>query len=308
MRPSTIAIIGSGAVGSTIAYHLILKNIAQRIMLIDADEKKCAGECLDLSDTLPFSYTSFLEHGSFEQARNADIIVIAAGKRQKPGEKREVLLQANAAIISSIAEQLHPIGDHTVVIMVTNPVDTLTWYAHKLLHTQPHRIFGTGTALDTQRLQVAIGRALNIAPASIHAYMMGEHGDNQYAAWSRALVGAQLIETSNILTAQQRDAIESEVRNKAYAIIEAKQATYFGIAACTAQLCTYIMCNTHAVLPVSYYHKEHDVCISAPIVLGRQGIISHLAYEHNEKEATQFAHGVASLISFNKRVTRDCQD
>lgn len=186
---STIAIIGSGSVGSTIAYTLILKNIAHTIFLIDVDEKRCRGELLDLSDSLLQSKVNHIKRVSFADAKIADIVIIAAGARQLPGQTRLALLETNKKIIERIIKEITPLKKNTCLIMVTNPVDVLTDMAVKHSGLLAQQVFGSGTILEGVRLRNLIAQKLLLNPASIHAYILGEHGPSQFPAWSISTIG-----------------------------------------------------------------------------------------------------------------------
>lgn len=266
-----IAIIGAGRVGSTVAYSLLMKSLASEIIMVDAQQERCEGEVRDLADTLTFCQTARIIQGSYEHARTADIIIICAGHAQQPGQTRLELLNKNETIIASIMRNLEPINPQALVIMVTNPLDVMTYVAQKnssLPHTQ---IFGTGTWLDTQRLRRYLGAALKVNPTSIDTLIVGEHGDAQCVVWSHTLCGGVPI-TEMGLSDQQLNEIANNARNEAYIIIEKKCGTYYGIAACVADICQTIIFDRKTVLPLSVFVPEFKVCLSVPVVLGAQGI------------------------------------
>ncbi len=176
MKQKKIAIIGAGSVGSTTAYALMLKDVVAELILVDINEQRCRGEILDLADALPLCKTSKIRTGSAQDVQQADIIIIAAGARQQPNQERTQLLKTNKAVIKSIFETITPLAPHAIVIMVTNPVDILTYYAQQWAQLPPAQVFGTGTLLDTQRLRGILSNRLSIATQSIHAYILAEHG------------------------------------------------------------------------------------------------------------------------------------
>ena len=184
MKHSRIAIIGVGAVGSTIAYALMLKNIISEIVLIDANTIRCGGEAKDLADALSFSYTSHVYQGSYEDAKQADIVIIAAGKPQLPGQSRLELLEVNKRIFKSILDDLTGIKKDAILLVVANPLDLLTFYAHKNFDLPPAQILGTGTFLDSQRLKRILSCELGVGDESITGWVLGEHGDSEVVAWS----------------------------------------------------------------------------------------------------------------------------
>lgn len=293
MKHTKISIIGAGAVGSTIAYALLLKNLTAEICLIDIDEKRCRGEILDLSDALPFTDTSMVKAGTNEDARNSDIIVIAAGKRQEPKQTRLQLYETNKDTISSIIKELQPISKHAIIVMVSNPLDLLVLQAQKESGLPHSQVFGTGTFLDTQRLRGILSKKLNIAEQSIHAYVLGEHGDTQFAAWSCAHVGG--IPLTSLLDKKELDNIAQQAKDKAYEIISCKGATYWGIATCTAEICRTIIFNQKRVTPLSVYLKQYDAYLSMPAVLGENGIEQVLDIPLNEDEQKLLAHSAETL-------------
>jgi L-lactate dehydrogenase len=272
MIQSKIAIIGAGSVGTTTAYALILQNTAAEIILVDANEIRCRGEILDLSDVLPFSQTTLVHAGTMADAAQADIIIIAAGARQKPGQSRTELLAANKNIISSIITQLKPISPHTIIIMVSNPLDILTLHAQELTGLPRNQIFGTGTFLDSLRLRKLIAQKINVAEKSVHAYILGEHGDTQFPAWSLAHVDGMPLAQFPQLTLPILENLAAQARDKAYEIISCKDATFFGIATCAAKICHAILFDQKLILPLSTYQEKYRVCLSMPAILGKGGI------------------------------------
>lgn len=294
MKSIKISIIGAGSVGSTIAYALMLKNIAAQIYLIDINEIRCRGEILDLSDALSFCGPSHIKSGTTSDAQQSDIIVVAAGSRQKPGQDRRALFEQNRQIVTDIITTLQPINKNSIIIMVTNPVDSLTYVAQQLSGLPRSQVFGSGTFLDTQRLRELIATRIHIAEQSIHAYVLGEHGDTQFAAWSCARVAGMtmadfgLSETDLIHIAQK-------AREKAYEIIACKGATYYGIATSVAALCRTILFNQKRVTPVSCYVEEFKVCLSLPVVLARNGIEKILHLPLSSHEQKQLAHSAKVL-------------
>lgn len=297
MKHTKISIIGAGTVGSTIAYSLILNNVAAEIMLIDTNEIRCRGEILDLSDALSFYGPSSIHAGTPDQVKESDIVIIAAGKHQKPDEDRALLLNENKKIIKSITDSIKPLNKDTVVIMVTNPVDVMTWYAQQYLNLPPSHIIGSGTFLDTQRLRGLLSKQINIAEQSIHAYILGEHGDSQFAAWSCARVAGMPLQDFN-LDEKKLDNIAKETRNKAYEIIACKGATYYGIASCVTALCRTIIFNQKRVTPVSCYLKKQNVYLSLPVVLGEKGVEEILELPLNKKEQLQLEQSIATVKNY----------
>jgi len=289
-----IAIIGAGAVGSSIAYALILRNVVAEIILVDIDEKRCKGEILDLSDALFWS-TAKIKNGNAQDAAQADIIIIAAGARQKPNQPRTELIKTNQSIIAAIIEQIRPINRHAIIIIVTNPVDILTLDAQKFSGLPRNQVFGSGTFLDTQRLCGILSKKLNIAIQSIDAYILGEHGDTQFPVWSTAnIAGIPILNFPQINT-KVLNQIAEETRKKAYEIISCKGATYYGIAACIATICQTIILNQKLVIPLSCYISSFNICLSMPATLGAEGIEQILPVPLNEIEQQQLVRSAEYL-------------
>lgn len=299
MKEVTIAIIGVGSVGSTIAYALILKNIPCRIVLVDIDSKRCAGEQLDLSDVLAFSDVPSIVQGTYEDAKKADIVIVAAGKNQKPGQTRLALLEANKAVFASILYSLKGINPQALLIVVANPLDVLTYMAHKTF-TLPHRqMFGMGTLLDSLRLKLAISNTLHIAPDAVHATVVGEHGDSQVVAWSATTVAGVPVEQCG-LEQSKKEIFAQKAKNQAYEIIQLKGATYYGIATCVAFVCKAIIFDTKCILPLSWYHEKYQVCFSLPVVLGAGGIERVIDLDYTREEREQLEKSAAVLKEYIK--------
>lgn len=285
MKHSTIAIIGAGSVGTTTAYATILKGLPADIILIDLDEKRCSGEIHDLEDAIAFTENNAtITAGNLGQAGSADIIIISAGARQMPGQSRRELLAKNSAVINSIIDGMKPIKSNAIIIMVTNPLDVLVAQAQKLSQLPHNQVFGSGTFLDTQRMRLALAQRLAVAPSSIDAYMIGEHGDCQFAAWSSAIIGAMPLLEFSHLSADICKEIEQETRNKAYAIIDCKGSTFFGVATAVATLCSMIIFDQKKIVPLSVYQKEFDCYFSSPVILGSSGIEQHTVLHLNDEE------------------------
>lgn len=289
MKHTKIAIIGAGNVGSTIAYACMLQNIGAEITLTDINNDFCLGQVIDLQDVLAFSHTSQIACSSFKDAGQSDIIIICGGAKQATDQKRTDLIQTNQKVIHHIFEQIKPIRSDAIIIMVTNPVDIMTLYAQRISNHPTHLLFGSGTYLDSQRLRGYIAQMVNIAPESIDAYMLAEHGDSEFAAWSAVRIGGNPIQSFAALTPSVVTNIENNVRNKAYEIIKLKCATYFGIAACIASICKTIIFDEKTVLPLSVYHEKYNLCFSMPVVLGSQGIekISDILLNADENKALE---------------------
>jgi L-lactate dehydrogenase len=298
MKHSKIAIIGAGTVGSTIAYTLLLKTITAEVILIDIDKTRCHGEILDLSDAMFFNATSIVRAGIPQDAAQADIIIITAGKPQKPGESRLDLFAANKAVISDVFTSINPINPQAIVIMVTNPLDPLSMLAQKISGLPAHQVFGTGTFLDTLRLRELIAQKVNVASSSVNAYVIGEHGDSQCAVWSSADIAGTPLTSFPGIEQKDLNIISEQVKNKAYEIIQCKGSTSFGIAACVAKMCEAIIFNQKIVIPLSTYIEQYKTYLSMPAVLGENGIEKTISILLNNDEEKIVSNTAQQLRNF----------
>lgn len=284
MKQHKIAIIGAGAVGATTAYALMLKNTAAEIILLDIDEKRCSGEILDLSDVLPICSVNEIKKGNLQDAAQADIIIIAAGKRQEIEQSRLDLWQENKKIVSDICTKLQNIKKSTIVIVVTNPVDPVSLLVKNSLPLPPNKIFSTGTLLDTERLKKFLGFHFKIHPESIITNVLGEHGESQFVQWSGTYIDTVPISTFKNFNEKMQDQFALKVKNEAAEIIRCKGATYFGIATYVALVCEIIMHDKKVALPLSCYQEKDDVYVSVPVILGQDGIVEYLPLILSKKE------------------------
>lgn len=298
MKQAKIAIIGAGAVGSTTAYALMLNQIPANIMLVDTDEQRCKGEVLDLSDALSFCPAATIAQATAKDAGQADIIIVSAGARQKLNQTRIELVDTNKKVLEAIFKSIAPINKQAIILMISNPVDVLTLLAQEINGLPRNQVFGSGTFIDSNRLRNYLAQKLDIAEQSIHAYVLGEHGDTQFPAWSISHIGGTPILEFPGVTQTLLDTAAKEARQKAYDIIACKEATYFGIAACAAALCSNIILDTKRVVPVSCFNESLDACLSMPAVLGKSGIEQILLPQLNEQEQQLLQKSAAALRSY----------
>lgn len=302
-----IAVIGAGYVGSTIAYSLVTKDTAGEVLLVDVNQNICNGNVLDLEDTLFFSmHTTHVTAANFAQAAEADIIIICAGVAQKPGQNRTDLLETNKKVLHEVAQQLTPLNPNAVVIIVTNPVDVLTWYMQQWLPLPKNQIFGTGTYIDSVRFGDLIGKKINVNPQNIYAYIFGEHGDTQVPLWSKVFInGTPLDEYRPFFdksenppfTQAEKDAIALATKNRAYEIISCKGATNFGIAACVTSICQAIVWS-HLEIPVSFYHPKYDVCMTTMALVGPKGVEKEVPHELSDHEEQLLAISAQAIKKY----------
>ncbi len=294
-----VTIIGAGMVGSTVAYSLVLQDIVDEIALIDLNKDLVRSQVMDLEHSVPFVGRTDVKVGDYDDCADSAVAVITCGAAQKPSETRLDLVQKNAAIIKNVVPAIFDKNPDIIVVMVTNPVDVLTHVAVSLFPEKKDQIMGTGTILDSARFRHLIGKTLDIDPKSIHAYILGEHGDSEFPVWSTATIGNMKLGTCNKITPTQKNDIFTEARSAAYTIIEGKQSTYYAIGAGCAHLIRTIVRNKKSVLPVSHLMEGAygigDICLSMPAIVGRAGIVGHLCIELNDEERENLTKTAAVL-------------
>lgn len=288
-------IVGTGNVGSSIAYALLNQRTAvKELVLTDINSEDAKGEVMDLSDALAVapSYLK-LKAGDYNDAKDADICIITAGANQKSGETRTDLVKKNAKITKEIVEAVMNSGFDGIFLVVSNPVDTLTFLTYKYSGLAPERVIGSGTVLDSARLRYDLARKLDVHPKSVHAYQVGEHGDSEFALWSLATVGGEKIE--RLVSKTDRTQIELDTRNRAYEIIRKKGATYYGIGACVTQIVNCILNDEKRVLSVSNYDDNNEIYDGFPAVVGRNGVERRLELPLDEKEAIKLQRSANAI-------------
>lgn len=297
-----IAIIGAGVVGATTAYTLAIKNIAAHITLIDINTKREEGEVMDIGDTLSLIETGLVHGGQFHDAGQADIIILTAGAAQQPGETRLDLAQKNSAITKQIFRDIGRLKRDAIVLVVTNPVDIITMTAQRATRLPAGQVFGSGTTLDTARLKRAVGARLGVSPQNVHGYVLGEHGDSEFVAWSTVTIGGVSIRQVHGLTAADARQIEASVRHGAYEIIERKGATYYGIASVVANIIESIVFDQHLILSVSAeltdWNGISGVALGAPAVIGRRGVERHWPLSLSRTEKRQLEQSAGTIRNF----------
>ncbi|CAN9389625.1 unnamed protein product [Alternaria alternata] len=300
---TTIAILGCGDVGSTLAYTLILQPICSEVILVDLKASLLEAQVRDLNDATYRGGSGVkVRAGTHKDAGQADIVVITAGAKQKTGESRLSLLSRNLHILESIFGAMAPISPHTILLLVANPVDILTYFARRLSGLPENQVLGTGTSLDSARLRGVLAEKAEVAPNSIDAYVLGEHGDSQFIAWSSATIGTTPLALTlppNTLTSEFKSQISSHTRGAAGAIIAAKGCTAYGIGNIAASICKYILFDSRSVRPLSFYQPELGCCLSMPAVVGRKGIIKAMPIQLDEEERAQLdacAKGLRGVI------------
>lgn len=290
------AIIGCGFVGSSSAFALMQSGLFSEIVMIDSDVERAEGEALDISHGMPLAKPMRIYAGNYDDASDAAIMIVTAGANQKPDETRLDLVKKNVAIFRSVIPEIPKRNYQGIILVVANPVDILTYAAVKFSGLSPRRVIGSGTVLDTARLKYLLSEHLNVDSRSIHTYIIGEHGDSEFAAWSSANVsGVPLFDFCKMRGHTNYEEatlnIESKVRNSAYEIIKRKHATYYGIAMSVKRICEAVVRDEKSVLPVSSLIDDvygiNGVALSMPTIIGKDGVEDimpiRLSYEEQKR-------------------------
>ncbi|MDR1361090.1 MAG: NAD(P)-binding domain-containing protein [Rickettsiales bacterium] len=293
-----IGIIGLGSVGSAIATAVHNTGIVRQMVLFDRDELRARAAAEDLGHAGTFNFNTEIRSGGYRELRGSDIVIIAAGANQKPGQTRTDLLQANAAVIRDIIPQVMKNADvaKLVLIIVTNPLDPMVMLASELSGLPAGRVIGTGTMLDSARLRVILARQFGVSPASVNAFVLGEHGDSSVLNWTSASVGGLPLDdfakqTKNTLTAAARKTIEHRVHNAAYEIIQGRGATWDGIGAAAADLVRCIANDERRILTVSCL--DRGAAVSLPRIVGIKGATAGLNPKMNASESAALKKSIA---------------
>lgn len=300
------AVIGCGFVGAASAFALMQSGLFSELVLIDANREKAEGEALDISHGLPFAKPTQIYAGDYPDLADASVIIVTAGAGQKPGETRLDLVRRNVAVFGSVIPSVTRYNTEGILLIVANPVDILTHVAVRLSGFPEERVFGSGTVLDTARLKYLLGEHLEVDSRSVHAFIIGEHGDSEIAVWSSANVsGVPLNDFCEMrghfdhIGAMKR--IAESVKNSAYEIIERKGATYYGIAMSVKRICEAIVRDEKSILPVSsVQHGNHGIdgiSISMPAVVGKNGVEGHVPISLNAEEEAALKKSAETLRS-----------
>lgn len=299
-----IAIVGTGNVGSTYAYALLLNRLSSEIVLIDANRAKAEGEAMDLNHAMPFTHPTRIWAGDFPDCAGAAITMLAAGTNQRPGETRLDLVRRNYEIWQGLIPQIVKRNPDGILLIATNPVDVLTYAALKISGLPAERVIGSGTVLDTARFRYLLSQHFRVDARSVHAFIIGEHGDSEVPVWSLANIAGMKLEDfcraqGMELGSATRQKIYEQTRDAAYSIIERKGATYYAVAAGLIAITAAILRDQNTVFSVSTliqnYYGINDVCLSLPTVLNRKGVDRLLRPELNEEEAAGLRHSAEVL-------------
>jgi len=303
-----VILVGDGAVGSAFAYSMVNQGLAEEFGIIDVVKERTEGDALDLEDAQVFTAPKNIYSADYPDCKDADVVVITAGAAQKPGETRLDLVNKNLKIFSMIIKPIVDSGFNGIFVIAANPVDILTYATWKFSGFPKEKVIGSGTSLDTSRLRVALAKKLAVDPRNVDAYMMGEHGDTEFAAYDEATIGGKPLKTiaaEHGLSDDDLTKIEDDTRNKAYEIINRKGATYYGIATCLMRITKAILRDENAVLPVGAalegQYGLDDIFIGTPAVINANGLASVIEVPLSAKEKDAMAKSAATL----KKVTKD---
>ena len=300
-------VIGAGQVGAATAYTLMLSGLVSELVIIDLNTNKAKGEALDIVHGMPLCPPAEVYAGDYADCAGADIVIITAGANQKPGETRLDLLAKNRAVFASIVPQAVKYAPDALYLVVTNPVDALTLETIRLSGLPASRVIGTGTVLDTSRLRYLLSQHTGVDPRNIHAFVLGEHGDSEFVAWSRASIAGMTMDEycadcgrckgplSDILDSD----IEQQVRRAAYSIIELKGATYYAIAVSVRRIVEAVLRDERSILTVSTLlqgqYGLNGACLSVPAIVGRQGVERVLEVGLSDAEKARLAASAQAI-------------
>ena len=299
-----VVMIGCGFVGAACSFAIMQSGLFSEMVLIDADKSKAEGEALDISHGVPFAKPIKIYAGDYDDIKDASLIIVTAGANQKPGETRLDLVKKNISIFKSIIPEIKKRDFNGVLLIVANPVDILTTVAQKLSGLPENKVIGSGTVLDTARLKYELGNHLNVDSRSVHAFIIGEHGDSEIAAWSSANVSGiplnkfcEMRGHFNHDEAMKR--IAENVKNSAYEIIEKKKATYYGVAMAIKRICEAIVRDEKSILPISSLMKGdfgiEGISLSMPAIVGKDGVECLVPIQLNEEEISKLQQSAQTL-------------
>jgi L-lactate dehydrogenase len=299
-----VGLIGTGMVGASFAYSLMQRSVADELVLIDADRARAEGEMMDLNHGLPYVRPMRIIAGDYGDLADADVIVITAGVGQRPGQTRLELLQTNANIFRQIVPEITAVNKDAIIVVATNPVDILTQISAEIAGLDCRRVLGSGTTLDTARLRYMLGVHYGVDSRSVHAYVVGEHGDSELALWSLAnIAGVRLTDfvgaNGQGYDQAALDRIFDQTRNAAYEIIKRKKATYYAIGLSLLAIVEAVLRDQHTVMtvssPLSGQYGVHDISISMPTIVGRLGVEEVLNLPLSNAELTAFQASAQTL-------------
>ncbi len=311
-RTTKVAVVGAGAVGATMAYATLMRGAARTVALYDINAAKVEAEALDLGHGIQFMpMADVVGSDDIAVCADADVVMVTAGAKQKPGQTRIDLAENTIGLVKQMLPSLVEVAPHAVFVMVTNPVDIVTYAALKISGLPPEQLFGSGTVLDSSRLRYLVAAHTGVAVQNVHAYIAGEHGDTEFPLWTSASIGGvPLLEwrgsrSAGPLTAEVREAMTREVIDSAYRIIAGKGATNYAIALAGSRIIEAVLKDERRVLPVSSlltgYHGISDICLSVPTVVGRGGAERQLEVPMSDDELVSLRHSAQALQGVARR-------
>ena len=293
MKNGKIVLVGTGFVGMSMAYAMLNRGGIEEIVLIDINKDKAIGEAMDMSHGLPFAPQKMVVRaGDYDECKDAEIVVIAAGVAQKPGQTRLELAEINTKIVKEITKEIMKSGFHGIIIIATNPVDLMAYVVYKASGLPKSKVIGTGTVLDTARLRYMIGDYFKVSSKNVHAYIMGEHGDSSFVPWQHCYLGCKRVcdvMQDNKHPMEDLEQIHRSVVNAAYEIIDKKKATYYGIGMALNRIVRAILNNENSILTVSTYledgkYGQNDVFIGVPAIINENGVRELVELDLDEEE------------------------
>ena len=302
-----ITVIGAGSVGAAVTNDLMVQGIASEVVLIDINKQKAFGEAMDIYQGVPFCSPAIIRPGDYEDAEGSDIVIITSGVPRKPGQTRLELAQTNVNILKSITPEIVKYAPNAIYIIVSNPVDILTYVFHKISGVPESHIIGSGTALDTIRLQAELAKRFHISPKNVHAHIYGEHGDTSFVPWSRATIANNHIDDykntapdgDKIRWNQDYDEVEEFVRTSGGQVIKAKGATFYAVAISVCHICKCILSGAGTALTVSTMMKGEygvdDVCLSVLCLVGKDGVRGKVTTPLTEEEVGKLQKSAETL-------------
>ncbi|MDR3191294.1 MAG: L-lactate dehydrogenase [Lactobacillaceae bacterium] len=297
-----VLLVGDGAVGSSYAFALMQQGLVEDLAIVDIAKERVEGDALDLEDATVYTYNKNVYAGTYEDAKDAQLVVITAGAPQKPGETRLDLVDKNLRIIKSVVDQIMAAGFDGIFLVAANPVDILTMAVQKFSGLPTGRVMGSGTSLDTARLRVALGDKFGVSPQAVKAYVLGEHGDSEFANFDNAIIGGRPLrlwaEEAGVSDEELEELLQNTV-HKAYEIINRKGATFYGIATALARITRAILRDEKEVLPVGAWmdgqYGLHDLYIGTPAVVGANGVEKVIEAALSDKEEARMLASAKTL-------------
>ncbi|KKI54656.1 L-lactate dehydrogenase [Staphylococcus equorum] len=311
IKNNKVVLIGDGAVGSSYAFALVAQGVADELVIIDLDEEKVKGDVMDLNHGAPYGDSPVkIKAGAYNECTNADLVVITAGAAQKPGETRLDLIEKNTQIFKGIVSEVMKSGFDGIFLIATNPVDVLTYVTYKVSGLPKEKVIGSGTILDTARFKYELAEEFGVSPGSVHGQIIGEHGDSELAVWSQANIAGQSLYQFLKDDPEKQHRVEeifTNTRDAAYDIIQAKGATYYGIAMGLLHITKAILNNQNVVLTVSSYlegeYNQEDVYIGVPTQVNKEGAVKVFEMPLDSHERELFEKSATILKEMQNKIS-----